>query len=351
MPDSQDKKFMERCLELALNAEGMTYPNPLVGSVLVRDGIIIGEGFHLKAGLPHAEVNAINSVADKSLLRSSALYVNLEPCSHFGKTPPCADFIIACGIPRVVIGTLDTSKKVSGNGLKKLKDAGCEVVTGVLENECRWVNRRFFTFHEKGRPYIILKWAQSADGYIDMPRKESQNPGPRWISGKPERCFVHRWRASEGAILAGAGTIRADDPVLNVRNWTGADPLRLILSGSGNLPGNAAVFRTGGENIIFTYNIKVDYPDSVKVLLSENKPPSLQILEYLYTRGIQSLLIEGGTKVLDYFISGGLWDEARIFKGNVHFAEGVKAPVISGNMISRSIFRGSTLEFVLNDYK
>jgi diaminohydroxyphosphoribosylaminopyrimidine deaminase/5-amino-6-(5-phosphoribosylamino)uracil reductase len=349
MPYGEENKFMERCLELALNAEGMTYPNPLVGSVLVMNGIIIGEGFHLKAGLPHAEVNAINSVSDKSLLSRSTLYVNLEPCSHFGKTPPCADLIIAGGIPRVVIGTMDTSKKVSGNGINKLKDAGCEVVTGVLERECRWINRRFFSFHERERPYVILKWAQSADGYIDILRDEGQKPGPSWISGKPERSLVHRWRASEGSILAGAATIRADNPVLNVRDWTGPDPLRLILSGSGILPSDAAVFRTGDRKIIFTHNERVTYPDSEKVILDKNRPPALQILEFLHSKGIQSLLIEGGTKVLDLFISGGLWDEARVFKGNVHFGRGVKAPVITGNFISSSLFTGSTLEVIINN--
>jgi diaminohydroxyphosphoribosylaminopyrimidine deaminase/5-amino-6-(5-phosphoribosylamino)uracil reductase len=194
MEEKDDIKFMRRCRELASKAEGLTYPNPMVGSVIVHDRKIIGEGYHLKAGEPHAEVNAINSVSDKAKLKSSALYVNLEPCSHFGKTPPCADFIISKSIPRVIIGTVDTSERISGQGLIRLRDAGCEVVSGVLEDECRRLNRRFFTFHEKRRPYIILKWAQSADGYLDISRSEDHKIEPTWITGKSERVLVHKWR-------------------------------------------------------------------------------------------------------------------------------------------------------------
>ena len=206
MPESTDNKFMKRCLDLAVRAEGMTYPNPLVGSVIVYEGVIIGEGYHLRAGAPHAEVNAINSVSDKLLLSKSTLYVSLEPCSHSGKTPPCADFIVSNNIPRVVVGTADTSSKVSGRGISRLKTAGCDVICGILEAECRSINRRFFTFHEKGRPYITLKWAQSADGYIDVPRNGKSKSKPAWITGKSERVLVHRWRASEQSILVGAHT-------------------------------------------------------------------------------------------------------------------------------------------------
>ena len=187
MEENDEIKFMRRCLELAVKAEGMTYPNPMVGAVIVYDGKIIGEGYHLKSGGPHAEVIAINSVIDKSLLKSSTLYVSLEPCSHFGKTPPCADLIISQSIPRVVVGTADSNSKVSGKGLSKLRSAGCKVISGVLEEECRRVNRRFFTFHEKKRPYITLKWAQSADRYLDILRSEDHRIEPTWITGKPER--------------------------------------------------------------------------------------------------------------------------------------------------------------------
>ena len=197
MEEKDDIKFMRRCLDLAYKGKGLTYPNPMVGSVIEFDGKIVGEGYHFKAGGPHAEVNAINSVPVKTKLKYSTLYVTLEPCSHFGKTPPCADFIISNSIPRVVIGTIDTSEKVSGQGIARLREAGCEVITGVMEEECRWLNRRFFTFHEKKRPYIILKWAQSADRYIDIQRTKDNKAGPTWITGKPERILVHKWRASE----------------------------------------------------------------------------------------------------------------------------------------------------------
>ena len=228
MGADEDLKFMKRCLELADKALGFTFPNPVVGCVIVYNGAIIGEGYHLKAGGPHAEVIAIGSVASRELLKSSVLYVNLEPCSHFGKTPPCADLVINSGIRKVVIGTKDTSGNVGGNGILKLKKAGCDVITGILEDECRWINRRFFTFHEKKRPYIILKWAQSADGFIDFIRDDRNIQKPAWITGEAERVLVHKWRCDEQVILAGARTIKMDNPRLNVREWTGDDPVFVL---------------------------------------------------------------------------------------------------------------------------
>ncbi len=350
MTEKDDIKFMRRCLELASKAEGLTYPNPMVGSVIVHDGKIVGEGSHLKAGEPHAEVNAINAVSDKAKLKSSTLYVNIEPCSHFGKTPPCADFIISNSIPRVMIGTVDTSEKVSEQGLIRLLDAGCEVITGVVEDECRRLNRRFFTFHEKKRPYITLKWAQSADGYLDISRSEDHKTAPTWITGKPERVLVHKWRASEQAILVGAGTVRADDPRLNVREWKGTHPLRIILSSSGSLNKESVVNETDGKVIVFTHNMNANIAKAVKVKLDDNVPSSLQIAGYLFSAGIQSLLIEGGAKVLNHFISNGLWDEARVFTGGNYFKGGVKAPLINGTLLSRTIFSGSSLEIYLRDW-
>jgi diaminohydroxyphosphoribosylaminopyrimidine deaminase/5-amino-6-(5-phosphoribosylamino)uracil reductase len=348
MAEEVDIKFMKRCLDLASRAEGMTYPNPMVGSVIVHDGIIIGEGFHLKAGTPHAEVVAVNSVKNRELLRSSTLYVNLEPCSHFGRTPPCSDMIISLSIARVVIGTTDTSEKVSGRGAAMIKNAGIEVLSGVAENECRWLNRRFFTFHEKSRPYIVLKWAQSSDGFIDIFRQEGAGIGPNWITGKPERVLVHRWRASEQAILAGAGTIRTDNPSLNVREWKGTNPLRIILSGSGLLPQNLALYNSTGSNIIFTYNPGITFgKDSVAVKLNDTEPAALQISDHLFRQGIQSLLVEGGATVLNHFISYGLWDEARIFTGQKDFFNGIKAPQIKGKLISRTKFSGSVLDILI----
>jgi diaminohydroxyphosphoribosylaminopyrimidine deaminase / 5-amino-6-(5-phosphoribosylamino)uracil reductase len=349
MEESDNIKFMRRCLELASKAEGLTYPNPLVGSVIVNDGKIIGEGYHLKAGCPHAEVIAINTVSDKSKLKTSTLYVNLEPCSHFGKTPPCADFIISNGIQRVVIGTADTSEKVSGEGMLKLKNAGCDSLAGVLEKECRILNRRFFTFHEKRRPYITLKWAQSSDGYLDMIRPEDYNPGPNWITGKPERVLVHKWRASEQAILVGAGTFRTDDPQLNVREWSGPQPLRIILSSSGSIGNEFSVNETNAIIVVFTHNKGISFSGATKVELDEKVPSSKQIVEYLYNRGIQSLFIEGGSEVLNHFITSGFWDEARVFTGKKFFHDGVKAPSLKGTLLSKTIFSDSFLEIYSNN--
>lgn len=344
MDEPDHNKFMKRCIELASKAEGLTYPNPLVGSVIVYNGGIIGEGYHLQPGEPHAEVNAINSVSDKEKLKYSTLYVNLEPCSHFGKTPPCADLIVSWSIPCVVVGTVDTSKKVSGKGIKKLQDSGCEVISGVLDQECRRLNRRFFTFHEKGRPYITLKWAQSADGYLDILRYEDHITGPNWISGKPERVLVHKWRASEQAILIGAGTLRTDKPKLNVREWKGPDPLKLILSSSGLV--NMDI---DGKSIIFTHNAETDIPGAIKIVLDVNISSAVQICDYLFKTDVQSVFIEGGAQVLNHFISCGLWDEMRVFKGKQSFTGGIKAPTVSGRKIYSNVFSGSLLEIYLND--
>jgi diaminohydroxyphosphoribosylaminopyrimidine deaminase/5-amino-6-(5-phosphoribosylamino)uracil reductase len=349
MQGEDDIKFMRRCLDMAVSAEGLTYPNPMVGSVIAYNGLIIGEGYHLKAGAPHAEENAILSVKDKDLLRDSVLYVNLEPCSHFGMRPPCTDLIISNGIKKVVIGTKDTSDKVSGKGKEKLESAGCEVVTDVLEKECRYLNRRFFTFHEKKRPYVILKWAQSSDGFIDIERNKKSERKPTWIIGKAERVLVHKWRASEQSILAGAGTIRSDNPDLTVRNWAGENPLRLVLSGSGDLASNLPLFKTIGTDIVFTHNTSVRIPDSEIVKLDKGRDSLEQVTEYLYNKNIQSVIIEGGAQVLNNFISTGLWDEARIFYGDKNFMQGIKAPVIKGKIHSATKFSSSTLKVILNE--
>lgn len=350
MAGDYDLKYMGRCLELASKAEGMTYPNPMVGSVIVHEGRIIGEGYHLKPGGPHAEVVAVESVRNKELLASSTLYVNLEPCSHFGKTPPCADLIISHKVPVVVVGTTDTSDKVSGKGVSKLRSAGCKVVLGVAEDECRRINRRFFTFHEKRRPYITLKWAQSADGFIDI-KREQGHAGGGWITGKSERILVHKWRASEQAILAGGETVRIDNPLLNVREWKGNNPVRLILTGSGSLPDRLAMNSIIGPQVIFSfYPEKINLPGTVLVKLNSNELSAVQILDCLFKWGIQSLFIEGGTKVLTHFIRSGLWDEARIFYGHQIFKDGIKAPVIDGKLFSRTKFSKSTLEILINTY-
>ncbi len=350
MTGDNDLKFMQRCLELASKAEGMTYPNPLVGSVIVHEGEIIGEGYHLKAGGPHAEVIAIGSVKNRELLASSVIYVNLEPCSHTGKTPPCADLIISHKIRVVVVGTTDTSNKVAGKGLSKLKEAGCKVILGVAEDQCRKINKRFFSFHENRRPYVVLKWAQSADGFIDVNREENSVTAPHWIIGKSERILVHKWRAEEQAILVGGGTVRTDDPLLNVRDWKGNSPVRLILSGSGMIPEELAMNKLIGSQVIFSfYPEKIKSPGSVLVKLNNHEPSAVQILDYLYRWGIQSLFIEGGAGVLNHFISLGLWDEARIFSGDKIYMEGIKAPEIDGKLFLKTKFIKSTLEILLKD--
>lgn len=346
-PSGDDIKFMQRCLDLAGKAEGRTYPNPLAGSVIVHKGSIIGEGYHLKAGEPHAERIAINSASDSELLKDSTLYVNLEPCNHYGKTPPCTEIIISSGIKKVVAGTTDTSDKVSGKGIAALISSGCDVMTGVLENECRWINRRFFTFHEKKRPYIILKWAQSSDGFLDVDRDSFTSRRPTWITGNAERVLVHRWRSAEQSILAGAGTVRADDPMLNLRFWPGEDPLRLILSSSGSLDNNSAVFRSDGRTVVFTHNKYVSFSCD-KVILDRERSSAVQIAEYLYNSGIQSLFIEGGAVVLNHFIAEGLWDEARVFSGKITFGSGIKAPSVTGIIKSRTDYSGSNLQIIVN---
>lgn len=349
MTGNNDLKFMERCLELASKAEGMTYPNPLVGSVIVHEGGIIGEGYHLKAGGAHAEVMAIDSVKNKELLASSVIYVNLEPCSHTGKTPPCTDLIISHKIPVVVVGTMDTSDKVSGKGLLKLKEAGCKVILGVAEDRCRKINKRFFSFHENRRSYVTLKWAQSADGFIDINRGNNSSTGPHWIIGKTERILVHKWRSEEQAILVGGGTVRTDNPLLNVRDWNGNSPVRLILSGSGMIPDELSMNKLIGSQVIFSfYPEKIKSPGSVLVKLNNHEPSAVQILDYLYRWGFQSLFIEGGAGVLNHFISLGLWDEARIFSGDQIYKNGVKAPEIDGKLFLKTKFSKSRLEIFIN---
>ncbi|HNX66593.1 MAG TPA: bifunctional diaminohydroxyphosphoribosylaminopyrimidine deaminase/5-amino-6-(5-phosphoribosylamino)uracil reductase RibD [Bacteroidales bacterium] len=346
--DTNDILYMKRCLELAQKGSGTTRPNPMVGAVIVRDGRIIGEGFHLRAGEPHAEVIAVNSVKNKSQLKGSTIYVSLEPCSHYGKTPPCADLIIGEGITRVVAGTTDTTSKVAGKGFEKLRNAGVEVTAGVLEEACRWMNRRFFTFHEKERPYVILKWAESSDNYIDVLRKQGDPAEPHWITGLSERVLVHRWRSEEDAILAGGATIRSDNPSLNVRYWSGPDPVKVIVSRSADIPSDSHIFTTPGRVLLFTQK---EMPGTVPgtIITHGDDIPVNEILCSLYKEGIQSVIVEGGARILESFISSGLWDEARIFTGRKPFEKGIQSPGITGRIIEKQIFQGSELKIVVNE--
>jgi len=330
---STDEKYMKRCLELAQLASGNTAPNPMVGSVVVCRGRIIGEGYHQLYGQAHAEANAIRAVKDRSLLRESTLYVNLEPCSHHGNTPPCSELIVNEGIPRVVIGSTDTSTRVSGKGIRILKEAGCDVHTGVLEQSCRDLNRRFFTFHEQKRPWVVLKWAQTLDGFVDKERGKEDPIQPNWITNDVSRHLVHKWRTEEQSILIGSKTALKDNPALNVREWHGKDPLRLLLDPELEIDESYRLVQDDMPLVIFTglnsditkenrlsqYHVEV-------VRLDFEKDPIPQIFDYLYKRKILSVFVEGGSYTLQHFLDTNQWDEARVFMGNRLFHAGVKAP-------------------------
>ena len=308
--------YIKRCIELAKNGLGTTYPNPLVGSVIVYNNEIIGEGWHRKSGEPHAEVNAINSVKDKSLLSKSTIYVSLEPCSHFGKTPPCCDLIIANKIPNIVIGTIDPFAKVSGTGIKKLIEAGKNVTVGIFEDECNELNKRFFTFHNKKRPYIILKWAESQDGFIAPLSKETQKP--IWITNEYSRQLVHKLRSEEQAILVGTNTVIDDNPSLTTRDWAGNNPIRIVLDQNNRISKESHIFDNQAKTLSIT-----------KDNINFNNNLAQEIATFLFENNIQSIIIEGGRQTLQTFIDANIWDEATVFKGNISFNEGTKAPIIN----------------------
>jgi len=317
---------MLRCIDLAKSGKGFVAPNPMVGSVIVYNDKIIGEGWHRKYGTAHAEVNAINSVVDKSLLKESTMYVNLEPCSHFGKTPPCADLIIETQIPHVVIANIDTSPNVSGNGIAKLRNAGIDVITGVMEKEAAELNCRFFTYHEKQRPYIILQWAQTADGFIDKFRLTSEQR-PEIISNRLSRTISHKGRTEEAAIFVGTGTVLADNPMLTARFWYGCNPVRLVIDRQGKIPTDFEIFNGDVQTFIFTEHKNKDSGNNFAHIFIDNWNDILeQVLNCLFCQKIQSVIIEGGAKLLQSFIDVGLWDETRIFINNRFLFDGVKAP-------------------------
>jgi diaminohydroxyphosphoribosylaminopyrimidine deaminase / 5-amino-6-(5-phosphoribosylamino)uracil reductase len=343
---------MRRCLQLAALGAGTVAPNPMVGAVLVYRDTIIGEGYHRIYGQAHAEVNCIRDMEERyalgewdslgfsgagELIRQSTLYVSLEPCAHYGKTPPCADLIIAKGIPRVVAGIRDPFKEVDGKGIEKLKRAGVEVVVPVLEDACRELNRRFFTFHREHRPYIILKWAQSADGYIGRPEERVA------VSNTWSNLLVHRWRSEEAAILVGTGTALTDNPSLTNRHWTGKHPLRLVLDPHTRLPGHLRVFDGETPTLVFHRDPRRGGEESAGLeyiqLESATVQPNLlpPMLAALYHRKVQSVLVEGGAQLLQSFIDQGLWDEIRIItSGSVYLSGGVSAPSMPEARLLRS---------------
>lgn len=314
---------MRRALELAESGRGFVSPNPMVGCVIVHGDQIIGEGFHEIYGGPHAEVNAINAVKKPELLSESIAYVSLEPCAHWGKTPPCANLLVEKGLKKVVIGALDSNPLVGGKGVEILRNAGIEVVTGVLEKESRLQNRRFFTQIEKKRPYVILKWAQSKDGFVARSDYSS-----KWISNARSRQLVHKWRAEEDAILVGKNTANYDNPSLTVRDWIGKNPLRLVIDPKLELPENLNLFDQTVPTICYN-TVKSEKSDNLEFVKLEPGFELREILDDLNSRKIQSLIVEGGSFVLNKFIEEDLWDEARVFTGPTDFGEGISAPTLN----------------------
>lgn len=336
---NNELKYISRCLQLAELGAGYVAPNPMVGAVLVCDDKIIGEGYHRHYGEAHAEPNAINSVKDKDLLKQSTLYVNLEPCSHYGKTPPCADLIVSSGIPRVVIGTLDPNPKVAGRGVEILRKAGVEVVVGVLEAECRELNKRFFIFQEQKRPYVLLKWAQTQDGFMDRVRTTVTEP-PLQISNSITRQLTHKMRSENQSILVGANTVLLDNPSLTVRNWSGKSPIRIGIDRQRRIPDNFNLLDGSISTIIFTEKDEVNksHVEFVKIDFGTNSVKN--ILSEIYKRNIHSVLVEGGPTILNSFIESGLWDEANIEIAPLRIAEGMAAPVLQLQPISHQTFNG-----------
>lgn len=333
--------FMRRALTLASHGKGLVSPNPLVGCVIVHEGKIIGEGWHKHYGGPHAEVNAVANVADKTLLNKSTVFVTLEPCSHFGKTPPCADLLIAEKVQKVVVANLDTNPLVSGEGIRKLRAAGIEVVTGILDKEARELNKRFFTAIERKRPYIILKWAQTSDGFVAR-----ENYDSKWISNEYSRQLVHRWRTEEDAVLVGMKTAQHDNPQLNVRDWTGRNPTRIVIDRFLKLSPKLHLFDGKQKTICYNLMLHEEHENNLRIRIPEvNFLESL--IEDLYKRKIHSVIIEGGAQTLAAFINANLWDEARIFISPQQFGKGIEAPTVKGETHTHYI-QGDVLQLIYN---
>lgn len=348
--------YIKRCLQIAKNGLGTTAPNPSVGAVLVLNNKIIGEGFTSAYGGPHAEVNAIATVENKALLKQATLYVTLEPCAHYGKTPPCADLIVQYQIPNVVIGCIDINNLVAGKGVALLRKAGVHVTVGVLEEACKEHHKRFFTVQQHKRPYIVLKWAATKDGYIAPESKKAQEPV--WISNSFSQQLVHKIRSTEQAILVGTETVIADNPALNIRSWAGVHPVRIVLDQNLRIPADAKVFDGTIKTIVLTA-AKTAPKSSVKNLVFEpiEFPSTNQvesdfaqnICKVLLKHSIQSVLIEGGRKTLQTFIDANLWDEAYVFEGNPIFGTGTKAPVFNSKIGAETRIKNDLLKIYFND--
>jgi diaminohydroxyphosphoribosylaminopyrimidine deaminase/5-amino-6-(5-phosphoribosylamino)uracil reductase len=344
------EKYIERCLQIAKNGIGTTRPNPSVGAVVVLNDEIIGEGFTSSYGNNHAEVNAINSVKKKDQLKEATIYVTLEPCSHFGKTPPCADLIVKHQITNVVIGCVDSNSLVAGRGIERLKKAGCNVTLGVLENECKKHHKRFFKTQNKKRPYVILKWAETRNGFIAPLTKDEVKPV--WISNAYSQQLVHKWRSEEHAILVGTNTVIADNPKLNVRSWKGNNPIRIVLDRSLKISKEAHVFDGSVKTIVITEQNECQFEHSQELIFEQiefSKNLATQVCSVLQKHQIQSVIIEGGLRTLQTFINANLWDEARIFVGECEFESGVEAPFILGKLVEDMKVKSDMLKIVVND--
>ena len=342
----QDNLFMQRVVELAALGKGKVSPNPLVGCVIVYNDKIIGEGYHKKYGDAHAEVNAIISIAEenKVFLNESTVYVSLEPCSHFGKTPPCADLLIKENVKKVVICNSDPNPLVNGKGIQKLKDAGIEVEIGLLQNEGRELNKRFFKYIEKKRPFIILKWAETADGFL-----AKKDFSSKWISNDLSRLLVHKMRAEEDAVMVGTNTTLHDNPTLNVREWAGRNPVRIVIDKNLRLSNDLKIFDQSQKTICFNFlkEEKVENLHYVKLNNTDNIIP--EIISHLFSEKIQSLIIEGGAQLLQSFIDLNLWDEIYLFKSEQIFTDGILAPKFNGRLINIKDLDGDTLFFYTNN--
>ena len=334
------ENFMLRAIELAANGLGHTSPNPMVGCVITRQNLVIGEGWHRKFGEAHAEVNAIDQVSNPEWLKESEMYVTLEPCSHFGKTPPCSDLIIGKGIPSVYVSQIDPNPVVNGKGIQKLREAGVRVETGFLEDQARTLNKRYLTALQENRPYIVLKWAQTLDNFI-----AHENYDSKWISHELSRQLVHKWRSQEDAVLVGFNTARYDNPRLNVRNWTGRDPVRIVIDKTLELPKDLKIFDTDQHTIIL--NTQIDQTiGNVSYIQAGPENFLCSSLQHLREIGVHSVMVEGGRGTLSDFINQGVWDEARIFTGNQVFNSGIRAPELKDRTLIEKKETGDDMLFV-----
>lgn len=325
-----DEWYIQRCIDLALKGKGNVAPNPMVGAVIVLNDEIIGEGYHEQYGQAHAEVNAVNAVQNKALLKDATIYVSLEPCAHVGKTPPCADLIVQHQFKRVVVGCLDSYSEVSGKGIQRMREHSIQVDVGVMEQECRELNKRFFTFHERKRPYIILKWAQTVDGFMD-PLRTNNEKGIYWITHPETKKVVHQWRAEEAAIMVGKNTAIVDNPSLTTREFKGKNPIRILLDSHLETPINANLFNDEAQTLIF--NLDKSAIESSNEWIKVDKMDLAVIMSVLHKKNIQSVIVEGGKQILEQFIASNLWDEARVLIGENVFLEGLAAPLLNESLV------------------